>query len=107
MAYGPTHQRSRSVAEASAKGVHYLMKKNKITELDGWGTLRGTVEDGKHAIEVTGHTQSGDGSKATYTCDNLIIATGAKVRMLPGMSVSDNVVTYGSRSSTPSSPARS
>ena len=47
MAYGPTHQRSRSVAEASAKGVHYLMKKNKITELDGWGTLKGTV-DGKH-----------------------------------------------------------
>ena len=41
MAYGPTHARSRKVAEASAKGVHYLMKKNKITELDGWGTLKG------------------------------------------------------------------
>ena len=41
MAFGPTHQRSRSVAEASAKGVHYLMKKNKITEIDGWGTLTG------------------------------------------------------------------
>src|SRR6187549_2419789 len=88
MAYGPTHARSRSVAEASAKGVHYLMKKNKITELDGWGTLKGTV-DGKHSVEV-----DKDGSQATYTCDNLIIATGAKVRMLPGMSVSDNVVTY-------------
>ena len=88
MAYGPTHERSRSVAEASAKGVHYLMKKNKITELDGWGTLTGTV-DGRHGIEVDKH-----GDKATYTCDNLIIATGAKVRMLPGMSVSDNVVTY-------------
>ena len=50
MAYGPTHQRSRSVAEASAKGVHYLMKKNKITEIDGWGTLTGTV-DGKHGVE--------------------------------------------------------
>ena len=88
MAYGPTHQRSRSVADASAKGVHYLMKKNKITELDGWGTLKGTV-DGKHGIEV-----DKTATKATYTCDNLIIATGAKVRMLPGMSVSDNVVTY-------------
>ena len=40
MAFGPTHQRSRGVADASAKGVHYLMKKNKITELDGWGTLK-------------------------------------------------------------------
>ena len=88
MAYGPTHQRSRSVAEASAKGVHYLMKKNKITELDGWGTLLGE-QSGKQAVSV-----DKDGSAATYTCDDLIIATGAKVRMLPGMSVSDNLVTY-------------
>jgi len=88
MAYGPTHARSRGVAEASAKGVHYLMKKNKITELDGWGTLKGEV-DGRQTVEV-----DKDGSKATYTCDDLVIATGAKVRMLPGMSVSKNVVTY-------------
>ncbi|QIG46020.1 dihydrolipoyl dehydrogenase [Nocardioides anomalus] len=88
MSYGPTHQRSRSVADASAKGVHYLMKKNKITEIDGWGTLLGQ-QDAGHAVEV-----DHDGSKSTYTCTDLIIATGAKVRMLPGMSVSQNVVTY-------------
>ena len=41
MAYAPTHKRSRDVADASTKGVHYLMKKNKITEIDGWGTLTG------------------------------------------------------------------
>ncbi len=85
MAFGPTHERSRKVAEASAKGVHYLMKKNKITEIDGWGTLT----DAK-SMEVKG----ADGNTSSYTFDNLIIATGAKVRMLPGMSVSDNVVTY-------------
>jgi dihydrolipoamide dehydrogenase len=88
MAFGPTHQRSRGVADASARGVHYLMKKNKITELDGWGTLQGQV-DGKHGVIV-----DKDGSASSYTCDDLIIATGAKVRMLPGMSVSQNVVTY-------------
>ena len=88
MAFGPTHQRSRGVADASAKGVHYLMKKNKITELDGWGTLTGQV-GGKHGVSV-----DKDGSTSSYTADNLIIATGAKVRMLPGMSVSQNVVTY-------------
>ena len=85
MAFGPTHERSRKVADASAKGVHYLMKKNKITEIDGWGTLT----DAK-SMEVKG----ADGDTSSYTFDNLIIATGAKVRMLPGMSVSDNVVTY-------------
>ncbi len=88
MAFGPAHQRSRSVADASAKGVHYLMKKNKITEIDGWGTLTGEA-DGKHGVSV-----DKDGSTSSYTCDDLIIAAGAKVRMLPGMSVSDNVVTY-------------
>ena len=41
MDFGATHKRSRGVADASAKGVHYLMKKNKITEIDGWGTLTG------------------------------------------------------------------
>ena len=85
MAFGPTHERSRKVADASAKGVHYLMKKNKITEIDGWGTLT----DAK-SMEVKG----ADGNTSSYTFDNVIIGTGAKVRMLPGMSVSDNVVTY-------------
>jgi dihydrolipoamide dehydrogenase len=88
MAYGPTHQRSRGVADASAKGVHYLMKKNKITEIDGWGTLTGERE-GKHGVSV-----DKDGNTSSYTADNVIIAAGAKVRMLPGMSVSQNVVTY-------------
>src|SRR5215211_3323870 len=41
MDYAVTHQRSRGVADSSAKGVHFLMKKNKITEIDGWGTLTG------------------------------------------------------------------
>lgn len=85
MAYAPTHQRSRKVAEASAKGVHYLMKKNKITELDGWGTITGPG-----AVDV----KDADGETTSYTCDDLIVATGAQVRMLPGMELSENVVTY-------------
>lgn len=89
MDFGVTHKRSRGVAEASAKGVHYLMKKNKITEIDGWGTLTGQ-QDGKHAVEVQGK----DGRTTSYTGDNLIIATGAQVRLVPGVTLSDNVVTY-------------
>jgi dihydrolipoamide dehydrogenase len=84
MDFGVTHKRSRGVADSSAKGVHFLMKKNKITEIDGWGTIKGANE-----VEV-----DNGGTKTSYTFDNLIIGTGAKVRMLPGMSKSDNVVTY-------------
>jgi dihydrolipoamide dehydrogenase len=80
MSFAPTHQRSRKVAEASAKGVHFLMKKNAITEIDGWGTLTGP-----QSIDVDGEQ---------HTFDNLIVATGATVRMLPGMATSPNVVTY-------------
>ena len=86
MDFAITHKRSRGVADASAKGVHYLMKKNKITEIDGWGTLTGPT-----GIDV----KNSDGEDTrSHTFDNLILATGAVVRMLPGMSVSDNVVTY-------------
>ena len=86
MDFATTHKRSRGVADASAKGVHYLMKKNKITEVDGWGTLTGPT-----SIDVK--DRDGD-TYGSHTFDNLILATGAVVRMLPGMSVSDNVVTY-------------
>ena len=85
MSFGPTHARSRQVSAGIVKGVHFLMKKNKITEIDGWGTLTGP-----QGIDV----KSKDGAVTSYTFDNLILATGATVRMLPGMSVSENVVTY-------------
>ena len=57
------------MSDGIVKGVHYLMKRNKITEINGWGTLKSATE-----IDVDG---------TTYTCDSLILATGAKVRMLP------------------------
>jgi len=85
MDFATTHKRSRSVADASAKGVHYLMKKNKITEVEGWGTLTGAT-----SIDVKGS----DGSTSSHTFDNLIIATGATTRLIPGTSLSDRVVTY-------------
>ena len=85
MAYGPTFKRSRQVSAGIVKGVHFLMKKNKITEIDGWGTITAPT-----SIDV----KNSDGEVSSYTCDDLIIAAGATVRMLPGMSVSENVVTY-------------
>ena len=52
------------------------MKKNKITEIDGWGTLTGPTQ----SVDV----KDKDGKTTSYTCDNLIIATGAKTRLMPG-----------------------
>jgi dihydrolipoamide dehydrogenase len=85
MAYGPTHARSRQVSANIVKGVHFLMKKNKITEINGWGTLTSAT-----SVDVHGP----DGAKSTYTFDNLIIATGATTRLVPGTTLSERVVTY-------------
>src|SRR4051794_37529988 len=85
MDYKPTHARSREVSDSIVKGVHFLMKKNKIEEIHGWGTFT----DAK-TIEV----ELEDGKSRTVTADNIIIATGATTRLVPGTELSENVVTY-------------
>lgn len=82
--YSAAHQRSRKVADGRVKGIHYLMKKNAITQFNG----RGTFTSDK-SIEVT--TANG---VETVTFDHCIIAAGASPKLLPGTSVSDRVVTY-------------
>ncbi len=83
--YGAAFDRSRVVADGRVKGIHYLMKKNKVTEYEGRGSFTGPK-----AITVT----RADGSTEEVTFDNVIIATGSTVRLLPGVTLSENVVTY-------------
>ncbi|HEX4248026.1 MAG TPA: dihydrolipoyl dehydrogenase [Pseudonocardia sp.] len=83
--FGVAFDRSRIVADGRVKGVHFLMKKNKITEFDGRGTFRDA-----HTIDVA---LSGGGSE-TVTFDDVIIATGTETKLLPGTSRSERVVTY-------------
>ena len=83
--FGKAFDRSRSVAAGHVKGIHYLMKKNKVTEYEGRGHF---VDD--HTLDVA----KADGSKEQVTFDNVIIATGSTVRLLPGVTLSENVVTY-------------
>ncbi|MFV2117793.1 dihydrolipoyl dehydrogenase [Streptomyces sp. Act-28] len=83
--YGEAFRRSRRVAEGRVKGVHFLMKKNKITEFTG----RGTFLDA-NTLQVAQE----DGSTTTISFENCIIATGATPRLLPGTRRSDRVVTY-------------
>jgi len=95
MDYGPTHARSRKVSDGIVKGVHFLMKKNKIEEINGWGTFKDA-----HTIEVNAE----DGSTRTVTADNVIIGTGATTRLVPGVQLSQNVVTYEEQILDPNLP---
>ncbi|MFF9622728.1 dihydrolipoyl dehydrogenase [Streptomyces griseosporeus] len=83
--YGAAFRRSRKVADGRVKGVHYLMKKNKITEYDG----RGTFLD-PHTLQIAGY----DGETRTIGFDHCIIATGATPKLLPGTRRTSRVVTY-------------
>lgn len=83
--YGEAFRRSRKVADGRVKGVHYLMKKNKITEYDG----RGTFLD-PHTLQIAGY----DGETRTIGFDHCIIATGATPKLLPGTRRTSRVVTF-------------
>lgn len=76
--FGAVIKRSRGVADKMSKGVQYLMKKNKIDVVMGFGKLKS-----KGVIEVT----ATDGSKKTVEGKHIIIATGARSRELPALKI--------------------
>ena len=71
-------KRSRGVADGMSKGVQFLMKKNKIDVILGYGTLK----PGKK-VDVDGKE---------YSADHIIIATGARSRELPNLPQDDKKV---------------
>ena len=71
-------KRSRGVADSMSKGVEFLMRKNQITVINGYGK----VKPGKQ-VEVTGE----NGELFLYEAGHIIIATGAKARSLPSMPI--------------------
>jgi dihydrolipoamide dehydrogenase len=71
-------KRSRDVAEGMSKGVQFLMKKNEIDVILGYGTLK----PGKK-VDVDGKE---------YSADHIIIATGARSRELPNLPQDDKKV---------------
>ncbi len=95
--YADAHKRSRGVSEKIVGGVHYLMKKNKITEINGFGSFKDA-----QTIEIT----EGDDKGKTVTFDDCIIATGSVVRTLPGIELSDNVVSYEEQILNPEAPKK-
>ena len=74
--FGAVIARSRSVADGMSKGVQFLMKKNKIDVIDGFGQ----VKPGKKVS-----VKKADGSSVELSAEHIIIATGARSRELPNL----------------------
>ena len=69
-------KRSRDVAEGMSKGIQFLLKKNKIDHIQGFGKMK----PGKK-VDVT----DSEGETTEYTANHIIIATGARSRELPNL----------------------
>lgn len=85
--FGAVIKRSRGVADKMSKGVQFLMKKNKIDVIMGYGRIKG-----KGQVEVTG----ADGSKQIVAAKYVVIATGGRSRELPNLK-QDGVKVIGYR----------
>ena len=70
--------RSRGVADTMSKGVQYLLKKNNVDVIAGYGKLTADKQ-----VEVT----DAEGNKTLYEADHIILATGSRVRELPALPI--------------------
>jgi len=95
--FGAVIKRSRGVADKMSKGVQFLMKKNKIDVIMGFGKL---IAAGK--IEVT----AADNSKQIVEAKNIVIATGGRARQLPSMPIDGKkIIGYREAMVLPEQPA--
>ena len=79
-------KRSRGVADGMSKGVNFLMKKNKITVINGNGVLTADKQ-----VEVT----DAQGAKTKYSAKHIIVATGGRAKGLPNVPIDgEKVIDY-------------
>ena len=82
-------ERKNQIVAKHTKGLDFLVCKNKVTAVRGYGQLTGPARGGIHTLEVTGD----DGKKSQVQAKNIILATGSYARMLPGLQPDDRILT--------------
>jgi len=87
MDYAKVLDRKNKIVAKHAKGVEFLMKKNKIDWVKGFGAIQPRA--GKTLLEV--EVKSGEGTQTLET-KNVIVATGSEARMLPGLQPDPKII---------------
>ena len=80
-------KRKQGIVDTHTKGLGFLMKKNKVTMIEGYGKLTGPAKDGIHTVDVEGKN-----GKSTVTAKAVILSTGSVARMLPGLQADDRIL---------------
>jgi dihydrolipoamide dehydrogenase len=78
--------RKNGIITKHVKGLDFLMRKNKVTTIEGYGKLTGPAKGGIHSISV----ETAGGEKKVVQAKNVVIATGSDARMLPGVESDSN-----------------
>ena len=78
--FGKAIDRSREVVKRLTTGVGFLLKKNKAEHVEGMGVLKD-----RNTVEIGGGTR-------TLTTENVVLATGARIRPIPSLPVDGKVV---------------
>lgn len=81
-------ERKTGIVNKHTKGLDFLMRKNKVTVIPGFGKLTGAAKSGVHSVEVTNN-----GKSETVKAKNVVLATGSSARMLPGVQAGGPVLT--------------
>jgi dihydrolipoamide dehydrogenase len=92
--------RKNAIVVKHTKGLDFLVRKNKVTRLLGYGRLTGPAVDGVHTVDLT----APDGKVSQVRAKNVIVATGSEARMLPGLQADDRILTNIEMLSTEQSP---
>ena len=87
--WSAVQDRKGKIVAKHAKGLEFLMKKNKVETIKGYGKLTGGRQNGVLTIEVKG----ADGKTSQVKAKNVILATGSEARMIPGLTPDDRVLT--------------
>ena len=86
--WNAVQDRKTKIVDKHAKGLQFLMRKNKVETVKGFGRLTGPAHGGVHTIEVK------DGGKIIQLkTRNVILAMGSEARMIPGLEPNDRVLT--------------
>lgn len=81
-------QRKTKIVQKHTKGLDFLMRKNKVTVVQGYGRLTGPRKDGVFSVDI----ESG-GKHSNVLAKNIILATGSEAKMLPGLEPGASVLT--------------
>jgi dihydrolipoamide dehydrogenase len=73
--------RKNAIITKHVKGLDFLMRKNKVTTIEGYGRLTGPAKEGIHSVSV----ETSAGERKVVKGKNVVIATGSDARMLPGV----------------------